>query len=114
MNVVGGRSAHVAGLAAAARAAGRVPRTVSGGWSRRGTLRAFGRDLGFPDYYGVNLDALVDCLRDLDSPDGRPFEVIWNSKGLRRRDPGAYADIVGALAEVDAERPDMTVTVLAR
>jgi Barstar, RNAse (barnase) inhibitor len=29
---------------------------------------AFARTLGFPDYYGRNLDAWIDCMTSLDDP----------------------------------------------
>lgn len=32
---------------------------------KRAVLREIGRALAFPPYYGVNLDALYDCLTDL-------------------------------------------------
>ncbi|MDO5499865.1 MAG: barstar family protein [Propionibacteriaceae bacterium] len=35
---------------------------------RPGVLSGIGRALGFPDYYGQNLDALWDCLTDLTEP----------------------------------------------
>ncbi len=33
--------------------------------SKKAVLTAIGRALGFPAWYGVNLDALYDCLTDL-------------------------------------------------
>ncbi|TDT32783.1 barstar family protein [Naumannella halotolerans] len=35
---------------------------------RRTLLLAIGRALDLPDWYGANLDALADCLTDLDRP----------------------------------------------
>jgi RNAse (barnase) inhibitor barstar len=32
-------------------------------------LARIGRDFGFPAHYGVNLDALYDCVTDLPAPD---------------------------------------------
>ena len=34
----------------------------------RMAVAAIGAELGFPDYYGKNLDALHDCLGDLERP----------------------------------------------
>jgi hypothetical protein len=40
----------------------------AGEWrTREDALVAIGTALHFPDYYGRNLDALVDCLRDVAS-----------------------------------------------
>ena len=55
------------------------------GWvhqSKVEVLAAIGGALSFPDYYGKNLDALVDCLGDLDGVphlqlcENRPFDDI--------------------------------------
>jgi RNAse (barnase) inhibitor barstar len=34
----------------------------------RQAVAAIGAELGFPDYYGKNLDALNDCLSDIERP----------------------------------------------
>jgi RNAse (barnase) inhibitor barstar len=34
----------------------------------RGAVSTIGAELGFPSYYGRNLDALNDCLSDLERP----------------------------------------------
>ncbi len=34
----------------------------------RGAVSSIGAELGFPSYYGRNLDALHDCLSDLERP----------------------------------------------
>lgn len=46
---------------------------VSGAPTLTEALRAIGVALDFPSYYGRNLDALNDCLRDLD----RPTALLW-------------------------------------
>ncbi|MDO5682638.1 MAG: barstar family protein [Propionibacteriaceae bacterium] len=40
---------------------------------RAGVLTGIGQALGFPDFYGQNLDALWDCLTDLTGP----TVLIW-------------------------------------
>lgn len=40
---------------------------------RPSVLAGIGQALGFPDFYGQNLDALWDCLTDLT----RPTALIW-------------------------------------
>lgn len=47
---------------------------LTGGTSRAEALDAIGRALRFPDYYGRNLDALWDCLTDLDAPTA----LVWS------------------------------------
>ncbi|MCW2813929.1 MAG: hypothetical protein JWN84_1384 [Nocardioides sp.] len=52
--------------------------------------------LGFPDYYGNNLDALHDCLRDV--PDG--LVLLWDAWGaLARAEPRVFGVVVDLLAE---------------
>jgi len=38
---------------------------LAGSSSKKAVLQAIGRALGFPKWYGANLDALYDCLTDL-------------------------------------------------
>ena len=51
-------------LAHASLAVGREPFTVPAAADKTGTLAAFATALGFPDWFGGNLDALNDCLGD--------------------------------------------------
>ena len=46
---------------------------VSGAPTKAEALDAIGKALDFPSYYGKNLDALTDCLRDLEAPTA----LIW-------------------------------------
>jgi len=56
--------------------------------------------LGFPDYYGRNLDALWDCLTELDSP----VELRWSGwADFAVHHPDAWARVIGVLAERAAE-----------
>lgn len=43
---------------------------------KKSVLRAIGRALDFPAYYGANLDALYDCLTDLPEREGISGWVI--------------------------------------
>ena len=96
-----------------ALANGRVPRVVHAGATMAETLRRFGEQLGFPDYYGRNLDALVDCLRDLADEQRRAITLIVAAVGpLRERDPDGYATLVELLDETESERDDLAVVVL--
>jgi len=50
--------------------------------------------LGFPDYYGANLDALWDCLSDVD----QPTVLLWDGWGpLARADPERFPRILRVL-----------------
>lgn len=65
--------------------------------------------LGFPDFYGCNMDAWIDCLSGLRDGDGMskftlgPDEVlhieVWYSDALRKNAP----EILEALEECTAE-----------
>jgi len=71
----------------------------SGVESSRETLRAIGEALAFPSHYGVNLDALNDCLRDLSGP----TVLLWEAWGtLALADPARFATIVELLGSVAA------------
>ncbi len=115
MRTFRGDQARVEMLRRGALARGRTVLIVDGAGDRQLTLEAFGRDLGFPDYYGANYDALVDCLRDLADPQSRPITVIWDRAGtLRDRDRQAFEVIEDILRCVDAERADLSVAVVVR
>lgn len=61
------------------------------GTTRADTLQALGPALGLPDHYGGNLDALWDCLRDLDGP----TVLLWDGWGpLAREDKPGFAKLV--------------------
>jgi RNAse (barnase) inhibitor barstar len=91
-------------------------RIVSGGEDKASVLDAFARDLGLPDWFGRNWDALLDALRDLDpSSRGAPIELVWDHAAtLRERDRAAYDTVVDVLEQVADERGDLNVTVVTR
>ena len=68
-------------MSAAQAPGGRRRVVVPAAAAKREVLAAFGEALGFPDYYGANLDALNDCLQDLASEiangEAEPLEVEW-------------------------------------
>lgn len=76
---------------------------VSGGTSLREALDALGAALDFPDYYGRNLDALEDCLRDVE----RPTALLWAGwEPLAVHAPDAWAALQAVLkrrVEADLE-----------
>ena len=104
--------ASVRDLVAQAHEEGRAVRVVSGGVDRHSAFVAFAEGLGLPDWFGHNLDALVDALRELADTEGRPIEVVWDGAArLQATDPQSFRAICAALASVEKERGDQRVTV---
>ncbi|MFF4739931.1 barstar family protein [Streptomyces sp. NPDC001262] len=64
----------------------RIVPLAAGNWSAEDSLHHdIAAALGFPDYYGHNLDALNDCLRDVachggytDTPEGAGLVLVFN------------------------------------
>jgi hypothetical protein len=81
------------------RAAGGHPHLVRGHpASKRAALDAIGAALDFPDHYGRNLDALVDCIRDLSWLPPGDHVLIWPGHDqLRKAEPGVYRIILDIL-----------------
>lgn len=74
-----------------------------------GVLAAIGEALAFPAYYGRNLDALNDCLRDLPGP----TVLLWDAwGGFARAEAARFGVLVRVLGERDAD--DRPVEVLLR
>lgn len=61
--------------------------------SKGEALTALGEALEFPDHFGHNLDALWDCLRDIDEP----LLLIWS--GSDALDRLAFEPIIDVLQE---------------
>ena len=82
------------------------------GWlhpDRESLLVEVGASLGFPDYYGQNLDALADCLADVASP----HIVVWDGwTVMAEEDPATF----GAITDIFAERASVAphVSLLLR
>ncbi|GAB3112107.1 hypothetical protein GCM10027055_14230 [Janibacter alkaliphilus] len=98
---------------------------VDGGTGRPSTLDAFARQLGFPDHFGHNLDALMDCLREKADAHDAPWTLLWRpwphdaadlslppgeGAGPDETDPGVLA----VLADLEQEHPEVTVVVADR
>lgn len=78
---------------------------VAGLKSLRGVLRRLGDSLDFPDWYGGNLDALVDCLCDTELASGRsPTLAIAGLATLQANDPEGFASLLAALVAAAEER----------
>ncbi|MBC9732115.1 barstar family protein [Nocardioides marmotae] len=70
------------------------------GWThptRAETFEALGEALALPGWWGRNLDALADCLRDLDTD---RTVVLWDGWGpLAREDGRAFGIILRLLTD---------------
>lgn len=77
--------------------------------SKRAVLRKLARDLGFPDHFGGNLDALFDVLaHDVKGP----MTIRWRTTDYGRAMLGRdYVKIVATLMEAAAMRDDITVEI---
>lgn len=84
------------------------------GWrgeTREDFLRDVGIALAFPDYYGHNLDALNDCLRDVTTP----TVLLWDGWGpFAHRDPRAFGIVLDIFGGRDPEEGDVPLSVLLR
>jgi hypothetical protein len=75
----------------------------------------FARVFGFPDFYGQNMDAWIDCMTSLDDPDdsmtalhcepGKVFTLqLTNVRDFRAKCPEQYAALVECSAFVNWRR----------
>ncbi|GAA1772801.1 hypothetical protein GCM10009712_21020 [Pseudarthrobacter sulfonivorans] len=96
--------------------AGRRSLKVPAADSKRGVLETFGEVLGFPEHYGVNLDALNDSLHDFADSIGEngnaPVTILWQVAAAFRGDRS-----FGIICEIlqDAESyagSDLTVAAI--
>jgi len=86
-------------VATDARLRGATVGVVEGRAEKRALLAAIGRALRFPSYYGVNLDALEECLRDLSWLPAGEVVLVWDgSEALRAADPMAHRGLLEVLA----------------
>jgi hypothetical protein len=77
----------------------------SGLRSARGVLRRLGSDLSFPEWYGGNFDALVDCLGDPELPAGRcPTLLLAGLGDFHRADSAGLDTFVAALRAAIEDR----------
>ena len=60
---------------------------------------------GFPDFYGRNGNAFIDCLSDLDSDDGMTRFVLYRGETLTVELSGAY--------EFAERAPELAAALLA-
>lgn len=80
---------------------------------RAGVLAGIGRALRFPAYYGANLDALEECLRDLSWLPPGPVTLVWADTALRGADPRTHRAVLAILTDVaGAESGDHPLRVV--
>ena len=71
-----------------------------------GVLRGIGVALAFPPHYGQNLDALNDCLRDLE----RPTVLLWEGwGGFARAEERRFRVVARILGDRDPGDPPLQV-----
>ena len=100
-------AAGVDGLLARAVAGTDHVHLVDGGTDRDETYDRFVEALLLPEHFGRNLDALMDCLRDVADRHEAPWTLVWR--------PGAPdAGVLHILADLDEEYPDLSIVVADR
>lgn len=83
-----------------------ITRLYASGWDESGLHDSFATDLGFPEYYGRNLDALADCLYDVAHGD---YGWSTDATGLAVR-----LDGFGTFAGREPDLVEATASVMAR
>ena len=100
-------AAGVDGLLARAVAGTDHVHLVDGGADREETYDRFVEALLLPEHFGRNLDALMDCLRDVADRHEAAWTLVWR--------PGAPdAGVLHVLADLDEEYPDLSIVVADR
>ena len=97
------------------RAHGMATVRIDGGGitDRESFHRAFKEALGFPDFYGMNMDAWIDCMSSLDCPESGLSEVtiedgerllieFAGTEAFNSRAPKLCDDLVECAASVNA------------
>ena len=82
-----------------------IPLDLSRAASAGEALRRIGEALNFPDWYGANFDALIDCLADPECLPGKGHVLFVDGAAtLRQGDPGAFATLLEVLQAAAGER----------
>ena len=72
-----------------------------------GFIKAMKRDLGFPDWFGDNLDALYDCLTDLSWRPAPGYVIVISGSERLSANPTGFAvfnEIIASAAEAWQQR----------
>lgn len=103
-------STSAADLVARLEEAGWRTGSIVGPPTKADVLRQLGVALRFPAYYGHNLDALWDCLRDL----SRPTAVVWSRwQAFAVDHPSDWAAIVELLRDRSVDEPAFALVLTA-
>ncbi|MEI2779238.1 MAG: barstar family protein [Tetrasphaera sp.] len=110
-----GPDTAIATLVQSERADGRVVHVVPAGDDKAETLRLFAEVLHFPDYFGHNLDALWDCVRDVAARQDGPWSLIWDgARFFAAADPVTHDAIVDLLDDLARRHPAAHTIVVDR
>jgi len=71
--------------------------------SKQGVLKAFAEALDFPAYFGHNLDALHDLLRDFAEGLSEPSTLVWHIDPEFKTSK-AYQSVLSILRELESEK----------
>lgn len=100
---------EVATIEAVAEAAGwrLVHIDTAGATDKAAVLAALKEAFGFPDWFGANLDALVDCLREVDTEPGTL--LLWDHPdGFAAAEADQYRLLLDVLRSRSAAAHDPT------
>lgn len=75
----------------------------------------FKETFGFPDFYGGNMDAWIDCMTDLDAPDHKMIKIhvnkeevlvieLLHTESFKNRCPEIYNTLLECIAFVNYRR----------
>ncbi len=91
---------------AAARERGAVTHVIGPVTSKPEALDAIGTALGFPAWYGHNLDALYDCLVDMSWQPAGEHVLVWRGhRCFETADPDGYRAVLAVLDDATAAGP---------
>ena len=114
-------AAGVDGLLARAVAGTDHVHVVDGGADREGIYDHFAQALLFPEHFGRNLDALMDCLRDVADRHDGPWTLVWRPGRRDAPDPnrptlgtGTDPAVLEVLSDLEDEYPAVTIVIADR
>lgn len=61
----------------------------------------FAKEFGFPNYYGKNMNAWIDCIDDVDDGDTIITLFVHNAKHLKAASPEIYDALIECSAFVN-------------